>query len=247
MGLVAKEVKAMSQEQILEFQKAGEITIASHSLKWSDIKVIREYKPPKDMSREDIDAKEDGDVLVVLDLRPDDSLFEAGIAREVVNRIQKLRKKSGLEPTDVMEVYFKPLERDASTLQQVLNSQEPYLREAIGSPLLSCEMLPTHAIILCEETVHGISNMSFTIILSRTALVFNSDALLQLCKGNQNFTQDLEAVLQSRDFNKLKSEFQAGDGKILVDCIHDHPAVEVVISRDVFLTVGEYYLTTRNG
>lgn len=39
MGAVAKEVKAMSTEDILAFEKAGEITVATHSLKLSEIKV----------------------------------------------------------------------------------------------------------------------------------------------------------------------------------------------------------------
>lgn len=40
MGVVAKEVKSMSQENILAFEKAGEVTIASHCLKLTDIKVF---------------------------------------------------------------------------------------------------------------------------------------------------------------------------------------------------------------
>lgn len=40
MGVVAKEVKAMSQEKILAFEKAGEVTIAAHCLKLTDIKVL---------------------------------------------------------------------------------------------------------------------------------------------------------------------------------------------------------------
>lgn len=39
MGVVAKEVKAMSQEDILAFEKSGEVTIATHCLKLADIKV----------------------------------------------------------------------------------------------------------------------------------------------------------------------------------------------------------------
>lgn len=39
MGVVAKEVKAMSQEDILAFEEAGEVTIATHCLKRTDIKV----------------------------------------------------------------------------------------------------------------------------------------------------------------------------------------------------------------
>ncbi len=47
-----------------------------------------------------MDAAGDGEVLVVMDLRPDDELVAAGLAREVVNRVQRLRKKAGLQATD---------------------------------------------------------------------------------------------------------------------------------------------------
>ena len=40
MGVVAKEVKAMSQENILAFEKAEEVIIAGHCLKLTDIKVL---------------------------------------------------------------------------------------------------------------------------------------------------------------------------------------------------------------
>lgn len=43
MGIVAKEVKAMTQQDILAFEEAGEVTIASHCLKLSDIKVCHVF------------------------------------------------------------------------------------------------------------------------------------------------------------------------------------------------------------
>ncbi|GAB2235236.1 hypothetical protein Droror1_Dr00027731 [Drosera rotundifolia] len=42
-----------------------------------DIKIIRDLKCPDDLAGKEIDAEGDGDVLVVLDLQPDESLFEA--------------------------------------------------------------------------------------------------------------------------------------------------------------------------
>ncbi|KAH9624724.1 hypothetical protein KSS87_015623, partial [Heliosperma pusillum] len=209
MGVVAKEVKGMCQKDILAFEEAGELNIAGHCLKLSDIKVLRDFKRPDNTTEEEIDAAGDGDVLVILDLRPDDSLFESGI----VNRIQKLRKKASLEPTDVVEVYFSPLEKDASTLKQVLSSQEQYVRDAIGSHLLLPETMPSHAVIFCEETFHGVYDMSFTISLSTPSLVFNDEALLSLYEGNSSSAQGLQVYLRSRDYNNLKFEFQAGNGK----------------------------------
>ncbi|XP_061947638.1 isoleucine--tRNA ligase, cytoplasmic-like isoform X2 [Populus nigra] len=247
MGVVAKEVKAMSQMDILEFEKAGEVTIASHCLKLSDIKVVREFKCPDGLTDREVDAAGDGDVLVILDLRLDESLYEAGVAREVVNRIQKLRKKTGLEPTDAVEVYFESLDEDKSISQQVLNSQELYIRDAIGSPLLSSTFMPPHAVILGEESFHDISKLSFTIYLARPALVFKSDAILSLYGGNTKSVHGLETYLLSRDHSNLKSEFQLGDGKITVDTIEGLPAVNVVLGEHVFLTVGDSVLSTKGG
>jgi len=43
MGIVAKEVKAMSQADILAFEKSGEATFSGHCLKLTDIKVWSQY------------------------------------------------------------------------------------------------------------------------------------------------------------------------------------------------------------
>ncbi|KAK8518191.1 hypothetical protein V6N13_027669 [Hibiscus sabdariffa] len=150
MGFVAKELKAMSQEDILDFEKAGEVTIATHCLKLTDIKLVREFKHPDGMTDKEMDAAGDGDVLVILDLRHDGSLFEAGVAREVVNRIQKLRKKAGLEPTDMVEVYFESLDEDRSAIQQVLNSQKHDLgidMECVGLSVVHSN-LPIWAVVV---------------------------------------------------------------------------------------------------
>lgn len=39
MGMVAKEVKAMSQADILAFEKSGEVNFSGHCLRLTDIKV----------------------------------------------------------------------------------------------------------------------------------------------------------------------------------------------------------------
>lgn len=70
------------------------------------VQVLRDFRLPEGASEDDVDANGDGEVLAVLDLGTDDSLVEAGLAREVVNRVQKLRKKAGLVASDVVDVYL---------------------------------------------------------------------------------------------------------------------------------------------
>ncbi|CAK9141640.1 unnamed protein product [Ilex paraguariensis] len=245
MGVVAKEVKAMSTEDILAFEKVGEVTVATHCLKLADIKIVRGFKRPDNMTEEEMDAAGDGDVLVILDLRRDESLHEAGVAREIVNRIQKLRKKAALEPTDTVEVYFKSLDQDKSKSQQILDSQELYIREALGFSLLPSTIIPPHAVILEEENFLGIANLAFVITLARPALMFNLDSIIALYAESTKFAQGLQTYLLSRDYPNLKSEFHRGNGKIKVNCIENQPSVDVVLGQHVFLTVGDYFLSTK--
>nr|GMD00439.1 isoleucine--tRNA ligase, cytoplasmic [Ipomoea batatas] len=169
MGEVAKGVKAMSTEDILAFEKAGEVTFAKHTLKLSDIKIIRGFKRPDNRTEDEIDAAGDGDVLVVLDLVIDESQLKTGAAREIVNRVQRLKKESALEPTDVVQVYFRALDEDKSVSQQVLETQKQYITDAIASPLLPADSIPPSAVILGEKSFDGVSDLklSFTITLAR--------------------------------------------------------------------------------
>lgn len=69
------------------------------------LQTVHEFKQPQGTAKEDIDASGDGEVPAVLHLKPDDSLVEQGLAREVINRVQKLRKQAGLVAIDVVDVF----------------------------------------------------------------------------------------------------------------------------------------------
>ncbi|WOK99491.1 isoleucine--tRNA ligase, cytoplasmic [Canna indica] len=251
MGAVAKEVKAMSQADILSFEQSGEITFSGHCLKRSDIKVLRDFKRPAGATEKEMDAAGDGDVLVVLDLRADESLFDSGVAREVVNRIQKLRKKAGLEPTDIVEVYYESLEKEKKVLEKIVESQEEYIKDALGSPLLHQSWAPPEAVIFCQEEFQvsfsrgELPSVSFVISIAKPALVFNAGAIVTLYSGDKKHAENLQAYLLSRDHSNLRLEFQGGKGKVKVDCIENQPAVDVELEKHLFPSVADFYLSTK--
>lgn len=59
------------------------------------------------MAPDDMHAAGDGEVLTVLDLRQEEGLAAAGLARELINRVQKLRKAAGLVVTDAVHIYYR--------------------------------------------------------------------------------------------------------------------------------------------
>lgn len=61
---------------------------------------------PEGSNAADLDAAVGGQLMAVIDLRQDDSMAEEGLGREIVNRIQKLRKKVGLVAGDLAHVWL---------------------------------------------------------------------------------------------------------------------------------------------
>jgi isoleucyl-tRNA synthetase len=101
MKLIAAEVAKLGQEDIQKIEQEGEISIEilnnSINLQLQDVEI----------SSQDIEGwlvASSGSLTVALDVTISEALRKEGIARELVNRIQNLRKDSGFEVTDKIEV-----------------------------------------------------------------------------------------------------------------------------------------------
>jgi len=121
MGLIAKEIQSFSQEQINELDKAGELTISNSG------KSITLTVEDVEISSQDIPgwlvANSNG-ITVALDITISEELRMEGIARELVNRIQNIRKDSGFEVTDKIKVQI--LKND--TIEQAVLANESYIK-----------------------------------------------------------------------------------------------------------------------
>ena len=83
------------------------------------------------------EAHGEGDLLVLLDVEPDTEMMNEGLAREVVNRVQKLRKQAKLVPTDVVSVFY-----SVSGSQEVANSVNSNIEYISSALKASFTMLP---------------------------------------------------------------------------------------------------------
>ncbi|SEP92724.1 Isoleucyl-tRNA synthetase [Flavobacterium urocaniciphilum] len=121
MGLIAKEIQQFSQEQINELDKAGEITIVSSE------KSITLTIEDVEISSQDIPgwlvANSNG-ITVALDITISEELRKEGIARELVNRIQNIRKDSGFEVTDKITVQI----QNNEIIEQAVIANESYIK-----------------------------------------------------------------------------------------------------------------------
>ncbi len=101
MKLIAQAVGKMKQEDIQKIEREGEI-----SLEIENKSIILQLEEVE-IASQDIEGwfvASSGGLTVALDVTINDALRKEGIARELVNRIQNLRKESGFEVTDKIDV-----------------------------------------------------------------------------------------------------------------------------------------------
>ena len=101
MKMVAGAITSMTQEQINEFDQKGTYTLVVAGqeavLERTDVEIISEDIPGWLVANE-------GRLTVALDITITEDLRKEGLARELVNRVQNLRKSSGFDITDKIHI-----------------------------------------------------------------------------------------------------------------------------------------------
>jgi isoleucyl-tRNA synthetase len=97
----ADAVRKLTQDQLSTFRDGGDVSIevdgATHALEREDVEILQE-------ATGELVVRTEGRFTVALDPTLDDELRAEGMARELVNRIQRLRRDAGLEITDRIEL-----------------------------------------------------------------------------------------------------------------------------------------------
>jgi len=121
MGLISKEIQSFTPEQINELDTNGEIPLVisgkSITLSSEDVEITSQDIPGW------LVANANG-ITVALDITLTEELKEEGIARELVNRIQNLRKDSGFEVTDKIKVHL----QNNALLEKAIKANESYIK-----------------------------------------------------------------------------------------------------------------------
>lgn len=101
MKAVATAIQTMDQDAINKLSKAGthllDVNGVTKEIELSDVEIVSEDIPGWLVANE-------GRLTVALDVTITDSLKNEGVARELVNRIQNIRKNSGFEITDRINI-----------------------------------------------------------------------------------------------------------------------------------------------
>lgn len=138
MKAVAAAVAGMSQEDIAQFEKNGSFTFSLDCgdavVEVADVEIFSEDIPGWLVANE-------GKLTVALEVTVTDELRREGIARELVNRIQNIRKSSGFEITDKINI---TLSKNPNT-DDAVNEYNSYI----------CNQVLGNSLTLVDEVADG--------------------------------------------------------------------------------------------
>lgn len=137
MKQVAAAVQSMSQHDIATLEREGSITLqlgdAPATIELCDVEVMSEDIPGWLVASE-------GNVTVALDITVTPELRMEGLARDIVNRIQNIRKDRNYEITDKIILTFAPESNDADT-RAALEAYGSYIaRQVLANDLMIGEV-----------------------------------------------------------------------------------------------------------
>jgi isoleucyl-tRNA synthetase len=107
MKAVAEAITNMSAEELKSLESNGSISVSGFNIALGDVEILTEDIPGWLLAAE-------GGLTVALDINVSDELKQEGIARDFVNRIQNLRKDSGFEVTDKINIYLENTDEEIS-------------------------------------------------------------------------------------------------------------------------------------
>lgn len=164
LARVKNALPNVSSDAVKTYIDRGKLTVDGIELVAGDLTVQRYLELPP-ASEGQYSTHTDNDVVVRLDVQVHSELMGEWLARELINRVQKLRKKAGLQATDDVDVYYKFEDGSGAELLEALKEHaELILKTARSAPVDIQERKGGELIIEEEQEV---SDVKFSLTLVR--------------------------------------------------------------------------------
>ncbi|KAI0226422.1 isoleucine--tRNA ligase [Massospora cicadina] len=163
---VKQALPTLTSDQVKGFLSAGTIEVAGLPLTSDDLQVVRYLKADEAST---YSPNSDKDVLILLDTLVDESLQEEGLAREVVNRVQRLRKKANLQPHQAVGYHVRFI-RDPFGLEGILARQREAVVKVLKREVVCRPPISQRGVIVEEEQEVNGAAFSLTLVHDMGAL-----------------------------------------------------------------------------
>jgi isoleucyl-tRNA synthetase len=128
---IAVKIRELSIDQISQLKEGHELSLKIDDSRLGKITI--DDINLKSVAAPGMVVQTGKSLTIAIDTQLDDNLISEGLVREVINRIQKMRKEAGLEVVDRINVYYNAAEK----LEAVIIQHDKHIRDEI----LAVEMI----------------------------------------------------------------------------------------------------------
>ncbi|KAL4970608.1 isoleucine--tRNA ligase ILS1 [Aspergillus stella-maris] len=131
---VKKALPSLTSDDVKKYVADKKMVVDGIELIEGDLVVKRGLK--QDASASEMEPNADEDVLTILDAKLYPELAHQGLGREIINRLQRLRKKAGLVPTDDVKMEYVVLsDPDSVGIKEAFETQSSAIEKVVRRPL----------------------------------------------------------------------------------------------------------------
>ena len=134
---VKKALPDLSSKECKAYLADGKIHVAGIELIEGDLVVKRSLgEAGSDGAPKNQEPNSDNDVLTILDTAIYPELAQEALAREIVRRVNDVRKKAGLKPTDDVKMEYRVKEDPENTgIEKAFEEQASFIEKALRRPV----------------------------------------------------------------------------------------------------------------
>lgn len=169
--IVRKALPGLTQAQLKQYLQVKQIAIGGIELEENDLTIVRVLGKDKigDTNKDgpQWEAAFSEDIIILLDSASHPELLDEGLARDIINRVQRMRKKAGLVPTDDIHMQYKIVANpDDLNFDAVLSSQQSMLMSSLHGKLEEIKDETSKESVILEEE-QAIGNLTFMLRLAK--------------------------------------------------------------------------------
>lgn len=165
LGRVRNALPNVSSDAVKEYLSTGKISVDGIELVAGDLAVQRYLEVPSAQEGQ-FATNTDNDVTVRLDIQIHADLQGEWLARELTNRVQKLRKKAGLQATDDVNVFYKFEEGAGADLISAIQDNTDIIKRTVGSLPTDVKEKNSNSLVIIEEE-QEIDDTKFILYLAK--------------------------------------------------------------------------------
>ncbi|BGP00043.1 Isoleucine--tRNA ligase, cytoplasmic [Rhodotorula toruloides] len=153
LARVKKALPSVPSDDVKAYLSTGKITVDGVELVKGDLTAMRYVElPPRVEGGPQYETNTNNDVVILLDCLRRPELEQEGTAREVINRVQRLRKKAGLVATDDIDVFYSFADGVGKELEEIMAASGDVIRKVLKkSPRPKSEFKGDKEVIIEEE------------------------------------------------------------------------------------------------